>query len=197
MNDEEIERWITVKGNHIPILKGESEDDAISRFFAKFDDTDDIDIDIELEDEDKKTKYETIYYKSDWMRGNKYISEEEVDKVRENGFEVHEMEITSEMKDLMDEYLKSQYIEDNNMRGLMNEFDRKIREIEFTTGSRSVLREYFRRKALVKCEEVADKFLKTLPKLENNSIEVCYRQANANGYVESQNYPYKSKESPF
>lgn len=32
LREEDIERWITVNGNHIPIKKGESEEDAIKRF---------------------------------------------------------------------------------------------------------------------------------------------------------------------
>ena len=32
MSKKEIERWITVKGNHVPIYKGESEEEAIKRF---------------------------------------------------------------------------------------------------------------------------------------------------------------------
>ena len=31
MADKEIERWITVKGAHVPLFKGESEDDVKSR----------------------------------------------------------------------------------------------------------------------------------------------------------------------
>lgn len=32
LKEEDIERWITVNGNHIPIKKGETEEDAIKRF---------------------------------------------------------------------------------------------------------------------------------------------------------------------
>lgn len=32
LREEDIERWITVNGNHIPIKNGESEEDAIKRF---------------------------------------------------------------------------------------------------------------------------------------------------------------------
>ena len=34
-NDNEIESWITVKGNHIPILKGQSKEDAVKAFIEK------------------------------------------------------------------------------------------------------------------------------------------------------------------
>lgn len=34
-NDENIERWITMNGNHIPILKGETEEEAINKFIGK------------------------------------------------------------------------------------------------------------------------------------------------------------------
>ena len=101
MADEEIERWITVKGNHIPILKGESEGDAINRFFSKFDDTDDTEIDIELDDEDKKVKYDTIYFTSVGYQDS-IVNPEDIDKITANGYRVREMDITKEMKDLMD-----------------------------------------------------------------------------------------------
>lgn len=35
MENENIERWITVKGNHIPILKGQTEEEAINNFIDK------------------------------------------------------------------------------------------------------------------------------------------------------------------
>ena len=31
MSEREIEKWITIRGVHIPIYKGESEDDASTR----------------------------------------------------------------------------------------------------------------------------------------------------------------------
>lgn len=193
MADEEIERWITIKGNHIPILKGESEGDAINRFFSKFDDTDDTEIDIELDDEDKKVKYDTIYFTSVGYQDS-IVNPEDIDKITANGYRVREMDITKEMKDLMDEYLNSKYIDDNNMAGLMTEFRNKIRFLDIQNGTRGILSEYFRRMALNKCAEKADEFLKTLPKLENNSIDVSYRQANANGWVESHKYAYGTTE---
>lgn len=35
MNEEEPEEWITVRGNHIPIMKGESKDEAVKKFLEK------------------------------------------------------------------------------------------------------------------------------------------------------------------
>ena len=34
-NDDDIESWITVKGNHIPIKKGQSKEDAVKSFIEK------------------------------------------------------------------------------------------------------------------------------------------------------------------
>lgn len=34
-NDDDIESWITVKGNHIPIKKGQSKEDAVKEFISK------------------------------------------------------------------------------------------------------------------------------------------------------------------
>ena len=58
-----IERWITINGNHIPVMKGQSEEEAFQSWLSKKEisdtaDTDDIDIDIELEDEDIKMPYQ-------------------------------------------------------------------------------------------------------------------------------------------
>lgn len=36
-DDTEIESWITVKGNHIPIMKGQSKEDAVKSFLEKKD----------------------------------------------------------------------------------------------------------------------------------------------------------------
>lgn len=35
MSEREIESWITIKGNHVPIYKGESKQDAVNRYTAK------------------------------------------------------------------------------------------------------------------------------------------------------------------
>ena len=32
---DEIERWITVKGNHVPIKKGQSQEEAIKQVFGE------------------------------------------------------------------------------------------------------------------------------------------------------------------
>lgn len=191
----EIERWITVKGNHIPILKGESEEQALNKFFAgvEFDDTDDIDIDIELEDADKGTKYDTIYYTT-WGWQDHIVKPEDIDKVSANGYRIHEMDITAEMKDIMDKYLNSEYIEKNNLRGLMTDFDRELRQIDIKNGSRGLLKEHFRRIAIDKCAEAAKKTLDSLPKLQDTSIDNCVKGTNSNGYVESQSAKYGSVE---
>ena len=34
-DDDNIETWITVKGNHIPIKKGQSKEDAINNFLER------------------------------------------------------------------------------------------------------------------------------------------------------------------
>ena len=33
--NDEIERWITVKGNHVPIKKGQSQEEAIKQAFGE------------------------------------------------------------------------------------------------------------------------------------------------------------------
>ena len=72
MDDKDIERWITVKGNHIPVKKGQSEKEAISNFMDRvFDNSDDVEIEVETEDEKKTTKNVIIgiYDKSLTKRG--------------------------------------------------------------------------------------------------------------------------------
>ena len=52
LRKEDIERWITMNGNHIPILKGQSEDEAVNNFIASH---------YESELEQKPREYKSYY----------------------------------------------------------------------------------------------------------------------------------------
>lgn len=199
MDENNIERWITVKGNHIPILKGESEEDALNRFFSNKEiketaDADDIDIDLELEDEDVKMPYKKLYYYEDSLGHKHLFDKSEIDKVLKWGEQVHEIEINDEMNQKMNELIEK-YAETNNIREMVSQYENYLRynTTGFSIGERKMLVYDFREQALEACEKYANEFLNKLPKLKDTSTTEA-NKANANGYVESHNAPYGSKE---
>jgi len=199
VEDKDIERWITVNGNHIPILKGQSEEDAISKFFdnkknsddelKSTADEDDIDIDLSV-DEDVKISYKKLYYISDgsYWANPKVISEDEIDKYYKDGYHIYEVNIDDEMQEKMDDLIK-EFAPSNNMLTMVNRFKDylKFNNSELDKRDRKVVIDDFRRKALKACEKEAQKFLDKLPKSKNKSIDYALKQ-NANGYVESLEY---------
>lgn len=203
--DEDIERWITVSGNHIPILKGQSVEEAIWNFvenkkksdadIAATKDEDDIDIDIELEDEDIKMPYEKKYYYED-MAGYKYlIDEDKLDEYFKKGYQIHELDINDEMNQKMNELI-NKYAETNNLREMVSQYENflKYNTTGYSISERKLLINDFRKHALEACEKEANKFLDKLPKLENHDIDVSYKEANSKGYDESLKAQYGSKE---
>ena len=64
LRKDDIERWITMNGNHIPILKGQSEDEAVNNFIASH---------YESELEQKSREYKSYYLydttKKDYEKG--------------------------------------------------------------------------------------------------------------------------------
>ncbi len=194
MDEENIERWITVNGRHIPILKGESEKEALNRFYSRSDiestmNTNDIDIEIETEDEN--IPYEKIYYT--YFGPSRSIVKDK-EKAEANGYKVFEFELTAEMKDTIDDILKSEYIEDNNIRGAINVLNNKLFQIAVNGSDRRMIEDYVRPMIIDACASEAQKWLDKLPKNENKSIERCLADTNSIGYAESHKAIYNSKE---
>ena len=204
--EQDVVQWITVRGNHIPILKGQSEEDAISEWLNKKSesnaeikattDEDDIDSDIELEDEDAKMPYNKKYYvdPGTWYSQPFIIDESEIDKYFGQGYAIHELYITDEMNDKMNELIK-EFAPSNNILSMLNQYNDYLRfNSDLTSGERKMLSKEFRKEALKACEAEAQKYLEKLPKLSNNSVDVSYKEANTKGYEESLKAPYGSKE---
>lgn len=203
MKDKDIERWITANGNHIPIFKGESEQEAVNRFFNSKEikdtaDENDIDIDLALEDEDVKMPYEKKYYVNtgtEWSPRYKIINEDEIDKYSEMGKEIHEININDEMNQKMNELIEK-YAPTNTVGLMIRDFDNylKYNETGLNYSERKLLAEEFRQHALDVCADEAQKWLDKLPKNENKSTERCLADTNSTGYAESRKASYNSKE---
>ena len=202
MDEENIERWITVNGRHIPILKGESEKEALNRFYSRSDiestmDEDDIDIDLALEDEDVKMPYEKKYYMNtgtEWSPRYKIINEDEINKYSEMGKEIHEININDEMNQKMNELIEK-YAPTNTVGLMIRDFDNYLRyNTDLNYSERKLLAEEFRQHALDVCADEAQKWLDKLPKNENKSTERCLADTNSIGYEESRKASYNSKE---
>lgn len=192
-------KWITVRGNHIPIMKGESEEDALNRFFSNKEiknTADEDDIDIEFETEDENIKYDTLYYavKGGWNPATYLIDKDELDKYREMGYNIHEFDMTAEMSDKMNE-LFNKYGPENKLRFMVNDFSEwlKMNNDGLSYQERRLLVEKFRKSAIEKCKDYAKEFLNNLPKLEDNSTTKA-NEANVEGYAESRKASYGSKE---
>lgn len=190
MEDDKIVKWITVKGNRIPIKEGQSAKEAIAE---RFDDTDDIEIEIETEDFDEDILNRDIYYFSGYNPHE--VTKEEYEKNKKiNPAYYDVMRLTSEEKDLFLEYLNDQSKIDNMSLGkLLDEFDNKLRYYEHGSIRKAInnkLKDALKHKYEIK----AEKFLSKLPKLKDNDIDNSYKKANAEGYAQSLKAEYKSAE---
>lgn len=204
--EDQIDHWITVNGNHIPVKKGESEETAFVNWMAdkeagyegrvdEFDDTDDIDIDVETEDE--KIKYDTLYYADVgiWSKSKRIIDKDEIEKYRQMGYEIHQIDVTSELKDILDEAMNSELLKDNNIRGVIIDLEAKLKSLGgFSWNETRLLVDHFRKDIINKAKEYADEFLETLPKTKQTLPEACSEAVNTKGYKESKGYSYNSKE---
>lgn len=202
MEDKDIERWITVNGNHIPVMKGQSEEEAFQNWLSNKEikdtaDADDIDIDLALEDEDIKMPYEKKYYvnaRTEWSPHYKIINEDEIDKYSGMGKEIHEININDEMNEKMNQLL-DKYAPTNTVGLMIRDFDNYLKyNTDLNYNERKLLAEDFRQHALDVCANEAEKWLDKLPKNENKSVDGCCVDTNHTGYIESQKAPYNSKE---
>ena len=154
---DNIERWITINGNRIPVMKGQSEEEAFQSWLSKKEisdtaDEDDIDIDIELEDEDIKMPYQKKYYYED-MAGYKYlIDEDKLDKYFKEGYQIHELDINDEMNQKMNDLI-NKYAETNNLRAMVSEYEQylKYNTTGYSVSERKLLINDFRKHALEAC----------------------------------------------
>ena len=197
---DNIERWITVNGNHIPVIRGQSEEEAFQNWLSNKEisdtaDTDDIDIDIELEDEDVKMPYEKKYYYED-MAGYKFlIDEDKLDEYYKKGYQIYELDINDEMNQKMKDLI-NKYAETNNLREMVSQYEQylKYNTTGYSVSERRLLISDFRKQAINVCKEEAQKFLNKLPKNENTNIDNCCIDTNSVGYEESRKAVYNSKE---
>lgn len=185
--EQDVVQWITVHGNHIPIKPGQTIQEAISE---RFDDTGDIEIDIETEDLDKEIESDTLYYFGGYNPHE--VTKEEYEKNKNNNKYYAEMQLTPEIKDLMKEMLAEESINELTKGQLVTKFDEKVRFYIQGAERRAVVSK-FRNLLGKEYEKKAARVLKTIPKTSDNSPEYGLKQ-NANGYIESKNASYKSKE---
>lgn len=184
--EQDVVQWITVRGNHIPIKPGQTVQQAISE---RFDDTDDIEIDIETEDLDKEIESETLYYFGGYNPHP--VTKEEYEKNKDNRYYA-EMSFSLEDKELMKKFLNEKDVDENTFGELCQKFYDNLPR-RYSMVERRVLYNKFREVAKKSYEAKAGRVLKTIPKASDNSSEYGLKQ-NANGYVQSIEAKYKSKE---
>lgn len=184
---EQDVKWITVRGNHIPIKPGQTVQQAISE---RFDDTDDIDIDIETNDLDKEIESDTFYYFTGYNPHE--VSKEEFEQNSKNQYYLQGA-ISPETKDLMKEMLTEENVDKYTLGQLCIKFWDKTLYTEHGHALRRAIQSKFRNLALKEYEKKAKRVLNSIPKSSDKSSEYALKQ-NANGYVESMEAAPRTKE---